>query len=222
MKKSVLFIFLFVLVFIQSCTVKKIKDLSSLTIESDAVITIAEANKTRFVGPKDMVVDVEDGKLTISGGNSESVATLFIAQEDANDLESLTLLGNANIYCDTLHLSNDDLKIMIKNDGMFAGFIKANNVSITMENNAEMIVGGSGDNLTLVMSGKSKYTCPSLEWNNADVTVSDTAKCTIKVLKKLTVNASGEANLGYIGVSDSSITVSGNANVFKFPVSNLK
>ncbi len=220
MRRLILIVAVALAIFMQSCTLKKVENVTQVSIDADGVYTVVEANKNTVAGPKIINVETSDGVLRITGGNSETMATIFLSHETVANLEVFSV-NKAGVYCDTLHLSKDGIQINVTGNGSFAGYLITNNVVMNLHNEAYVAIMGNGGDLTLTMTGKSKYTSPSFEWQNANVTITDTAKCTIKVVNSLTVNASGHSNLGYIGVLDSNFVVTDDASVFRFPV-NMK
>ena len=220
MKKIAFLIFAFVAVLFQSCFYEKIDDVSALVVESGFTLTITEGKKNAIVKPKDVTVTTENGVMTISGGTSEEVGILTLSPTTLSNLTSIKIGSKSLVLTDTLHLTNDNLTFDVYGSGSFNGFIQCGNARINISDDGEMVLAGEGDNLTMVMTNSSKYTSPTFKWQNANVTLSDTAKCTINVVNSLTVVASDEANLGYIGVLDSNFTVSGNAHIFRIPISS--
>ncbi len=222
MKKIAFLLFAVVALMFQSCFYNKIDDFSTLVVETDMILTIVQGNNNAIVKPNDVTMTTADGVMTITGGNSEEVAILTLSPETLAKLQNIKIGANSLVVADTLRITNDNLNIEVYDNGSFNGFLEAGNTNITMRGNGEMILAGTGANLTMTMTNSTKYASPTMQWQNATVTLSDTAQCTIYVVNSLTATVADEAALGYIGVLDSNFTVTGNGEIMRIPIDNSK
>jgi hypothetical protein len=158
--------------------------------------------------------DVESGRLVIGFKRGVSVSrsspiryTLMV-----KELNALDLSGSGKTH--TGPLTSEDFKAHLSGSGEIRmEALDATTLAAEISGSGNMEIPGKVNRQQINISGSGRYYAPDLESQSADVSVSGSGDCTLRVEQSLSAHISGSGSVEYYGNPSVTKKVSGSGRV---------
>ncbi len=177
-------------------------NIESLTIEADD-------NLLPFIRS-----DVENGKLVIgfrrgiSIWNSSRIRYTLMVKE----LNELDLSGSGKTHAGPLR--SQDFKVVLSGSGEIRmDNLDAATLRAHISGSGKMEIPGKISREEIDISGSGRFYAPDLESQSADVSVSGSGDCTLRVFQNLSAHISGSGSVAYYGNPSVTRRISGSGHI---------
>ncbi len=158
--------------------------------------------------------DVENGRLVIGFERGVSVSTSSPIRYTlmVKDLNALDLSGSGKTH--TGPLRSQDFNVRLSGSGEIRmDALDAATLAADISGSGNMEIPGKVDRQQVRISGSGRYHAPDLASQSADVVVSGSGDCTLRVEQNLSARISGSGSVEYYGNPSVTKRVSGSGSV---------
>ena len=171
-------------------------DTESLTIEAEPKVL------------RRLSAEVADGQLTIRPARPIRTREPIVYSLTVRDLSAIELSGA--VEAEAAQFSTDALDLSLSgSSALEIQNLNAENLSVTGEGNAAILLAGTTTTQTVELSGSSRYLAADLVSEEASLTVSGASQARVQATAQLTVEISGAGSVIYAGNPEITQDISG-------------
>jgi hypothetical protein len=212
-----IFVSLFFILFLSSCSVfkvvgsgkvvsdeRQVSGIDSISIGSSMNLIIEQSGSEsiRIEAPEDIIpyitTEIIDGELQI-----ELKPVRFMSIHPINcyvnvkDLKAIKVSSSASVKCDNLKIENLSVEMASSSKGSLA--VDITNIDLTIASSANLTISGKADSQTIIVNSSGKLDAFNLVSKDCKIEVNSSGSANINVSENLDVKVNSSARVNYKG-----------------------